>query len=69
MTRCLLTTVTALVLDATPCPRRSRPSWARCLLADADLPIYNAVPYGDQMLTGCYGLLAACADLESAWRN
>ncbi len=61
----------ALVLDATPLPLTFAAVVGprRGLLADADLPIYNAVPYGDQMLTGCYGLLAACADLESAWRE
>jgi uncharacterized protein (DUF1786 family) len=41
----------------------------RALLADTDLPIYAAVPHGDQMLTGCYGLLRACADIEPDWRQ
>ncbi|OQA46668.1 MAG: hypothetical protein BWY52_00640 [Chloroflexi bacterium ADurb.Bin325] len=61
----------ALVLDAAPLPLTfiAVVGPRRGLLADAGLPIYNAVPYGDQMLTGCYGLLAACADLEPAWRE
>ena len=41
----------------------------RALLADAGLPVYFAVPHGDQMLTGCFGLLRACADLEPDWRE
>ncbi len=61
----------ALVLDDTPLPLTFAAVVGprRGLLADADLPVYNAVPYGDQMLVGCYGLLAACADLEPAWRE
>jgi uncharacterized protein (DUF1786 family) len=31
------------------------------------LNMYLAVPHGDQMLAGCFGLLRACADLEPAW--
>jgi uncharacterized protein (DUF1786 family) len=30
-------------------------------------PVHFAVPHGDQMLAGCFGLLRACADLEPAW--
>ena len=41
----------------------------RAMLADTDLPVYAAVPHGDQMLTGCYGLLRACADIEPEWRQ
>jgi uncharacterized protein (DUF1786 family) len=61
----------ALVLDDTPValsfvaavgPRQA-------LLRETSLPVYFAVPHGDQMLTGCYGLLRACADLEPAWRE
>jgi uncharacterized protein (DUF1786 family) len=61
----------ALVLDDMPLPLTFAAVVGprRGLLADADLPVYNAVPYGDQMLVGCYGLLAACADLEPAWRE
>ena len=29
--------------------------------------VHFAVPHGDQMLAGCFGLLRACADLEPAW--
>jgi len=41
----------------------------RALLRDAGLPVYFAVPHGDQMLAGCFGLLRACADIEPAWRE
>ena len=41
----------------------------RAMLANTDLPICAAVPHGDQMLTGCYGLLRACADIEPDWRQ
>jgi len=41
----------------------------QAMLRDARLPAYFAVPHGDQMLTGCFGLLHACADLEPAWRE
>jgi len=41
----------------------------QAMLRDAGLPVYFAVPHGDQMLTGCFGLLRACADLEPAWRE
>ncbi len=61
----------ALVLDATPQPldHVAIVGPRRALLAGAGLPVYFAVPHGDQMLTGCYGLLRACADLEPAWRE
>jgi uncharacterized protein (DUF1786 family) len=35
----------------------------------SDLPAYFAVPHGDQMFAGCFGMLRACADLELAWRE
>jgi len=41
----------------------------RALLAESGLPVYFAVPHGDQMLAGCFGLLRACADLEPDWRE
>lgn len=41
----------------------------RVLLRDAGLSTYFAVPHGDQMLGGCFGLLRACADVEPAWRK
>jgi len=41
----------------------------RAMLADTTLPVYAAVPHGDQMLAGCFGLLRACADIEPDWRQ
>jgi uncharacterized protein (DUF1786 family) len=41
----------------------------RVMLADAGVPAYFAVPHGDQMLAGCFGLLRACADVEPNWRE
>lgn len=41
----------------------------RALLRDAGLPAYFAVPHGDQMLSGCFGLLRACAEVEPSWRE
>ena len=41
----------------------------RALLHDAGLPVYFAVPHGDQMLAGCFGLLRAAADVEPVWRT
>jgi uncharacterized protein (DUF1786 family) len=41
----------------------------RGMLLKAHLPVYFAVPHGDQMFAGCFGLLRACADLEPAWRE
>jgi uncharacterized protein (DUF1786 family) len=35
----------------------------RGLLAGSSLRPYFAVPYGDMMIAGCFGLLRACADL------
>lgn len=35
----------------------------RTILAQSQLKPYFAVPFGDMMLTGCFGLLAATADL------
>ncbi len=59
---CLDTSAAPLDLVALVGPRRA-------LLADSGLPIYFAVPHGDQMLTGCFGLLRACADLAPNWRE
>lgn len=61
----------ALVLDDQPVPLAfvAITGPRRGLLADAGLPAYFAVPHGDQMLAGCYGLLRACADIEPAWRQ
>lgn len=35
----------------------------RSLMVGSSLPTYFAAPYGDMMLTGCFGLLAATADV------
>lgn len=61
----------AVVLDQTPValdfvavtgPRRA-------MLNGARLPLYLAVPHGDQMMAGCFGLLRACADHFGNWRD
>ena len=41
----------------------------RAFLRDAGVPTYFAVPHGDQMLAGCFGLLRACADAMPDWRE
>jgi uncharacterized protein (DUF1786 family) len=41
----------------------------RSMLRRTALPAYFAVPHGDQMLGGCYGLLRACADVMPEWRG
>ena len=41
----------------------------QAMLRDVGLPAYFAVPHGDQMLAGCFGLLRACIDVEPAWRE
>jgi uncharacterized protein (DUF1786 family) len=52
----------ALEFVAVVGPRRS-------MLRNAGLPAYFAVPHGDQMLSGCFGLLRACADVMPEWRD
>ena len=37
------------------------------MLAQSDLPIAFAVPYGDQMLAGAWGMIRAVADLLPDW--
>jgi uncharacterized protein (DUF1786 family) len=61
----------ALVLDTRPLPlsRVAVVGPRRALLRDSGLPTYFAVPHGDQMLVGCYGLLRALADLEPSWHD
>lgn len=61
----------ALVLDGRPLPLQhvAVVGPRRSLLRNAGLPVHYAVPHGDQMLTGCYGLLHAIADIEPAWRT
>jgi uncharacterized protein (DUF1786 family) len=53
-------------------PRRQMAAAAAAALpaeiaGQSALPVHFAVPHGDQMLAGCFGLLRACADLEPAW--
>jgi uncharacterized protein (DUF1786 family) len=61
----------ALVLDDAPLPLEhvAVVGPRRAFLRDAGLPAYFAVPHGDQMLAGCFGLLRACADLVPEWRE
>jgi uncharacterized protein (DUF1786 family) len=69
----------ALALDREPVPLEfvavvgPRRAMLRCSGAatgnGADLPVYFAVPHGDQMFAGCFGLLRACAEREPAWRE
>jgi uncharacterized protein (DUF1786 family) len=35
----------------------------RSMMARSSLPVYFAAPYGDMMMTGCFGLVRAWADL------
>ena len=60
----------ALVLDDAPQPLThvAVVGPRRALLRDAGLPAYFAVPHGDQMLAGCFGLLRAVSDVEPDWR-
>jgi uncharacterized protein (DUF1786 family) len=55
----------ALVLDATPVPLEAVTVTGprRGLLAGSALRPYLAVPYGDMMMAGCWGLVRACAHL------
>jgi uncharacterized protein (DUF1786 family) len=61
----------ALVLNAAPVPLDfvAVVGPRQAMLRDAGLPVYFAVPHGDQMLTGCFGILRACADVEPDWRE
>jgi uncharacterized protein (DUF1786 family) len=61
----------ALVLDTAPAPldHVAIVGPRRAFLRGADLPTYFAVPHGDQMLAGCFGLLRACADVMPEWRG
>ena len=54
----------ALVLDRTPVPPQfvAITGPRRAMLAHSTLPTYFAVPYGDQMLAGCWGMVRAAAD-------
>ncbi len=59
----------ALALDRTPVPLDfvAVVGPRQAMLREAGLPVYHAVPHGDQMLAGCFGLLRACADLVPEW--
>ncbi len=61
----------ALALDLAPVPLEflAVTGPRRGLLADSRLPIYFAVPHGDQMTAGCFGLIRAVADLEPNWAD
>lgn len=61
----------ALVLDAEGVPLEfvAVVGPRQGMLRGATLPVYFAVPHGDQMLAGCFGLLRACADIEPDWRE
>lgn len=55
----------ALVLDRTPTPPQfvAVAGPRRAMLAHSALPVYFAVPFGDQMLAGCWGMVRAAAEL------
>ena len=59
----------ALALDHQPVPLAfvAVVGPRRAMLRHSRLPSYFAVPHGDQMLVGCFGMLRACADIEPAW--
>ena len=61
----------ALVLDSTPTPLDfvAVTGPRRAMLAQSDLPIAFAVPYGDQMLAGAWGMIRAAADLLPDWTD
>jgi uncharacterized protein (DUF1786 family) len=39
------------------------------VIVGSSLKTYRAVPHGDSMLTGCYGLVKACAMQMDTWRD
>jgi uncharacterized protein (DUF1786 family) len=61
----------ALVLDSTSIPASfiAVTGPRRAMLAPSHLPISFAVPYGDQMLAGAWGMVRAAADLLPAWAD
>lgn len=61
----------ALVLDSAPVPLDfvAVTGPRRAMLAQSDLPITFAVPYGDQMLAGAWGMVRAAADLLPDWTD
>lgn len=60
----------ALVLDREPVPLTcvAVTGPRRAMLRSSSLPVYFAVPHGDQMLAGCFGLVRVCADLFPDWQ-
>ena len=60
----------ALCLDDTPVPLDfvAVTGPRRALAQQTGLPVYLAVPHGDQMLAGCFGLLRAYAGWHDEWR-
>jgi hypothetical protein len=61
----------ALALDDAPAPLDfvAVVGPRQALARGVGLPIYHAVPHGDQMLAGCFGLLRACADRVPEWQD
>ena len=61
----------ALVLDTTPIPLDfvAVTGPRRAMLASSALPIAFAVPYGDQMMAGAWGMIRTAADLLPAWAD
>lgn len=61
----------ALVLDTAPIPLdfMAVTGPRRAMLAGSPLPAYFAVPFGDQMLAGCWGMVRAAADLLPQWAD
>lgn len=59
----------ALALDSTPVPLAfvAVTGPRRAMFTQSDLPIAFAVPYGDQMLSGAWGMIRAAADLLPDW--
>jgi uncharacterized protein (DUF1786 family) len=59
----------ALIFDPNPLPLDTGPYGVavtgprRFMMADSNLRPYFAVPYGDMMIAGCFGLLVAVGDL------
>jgi uncharacterized protein (DUF1786 family) len=61
----------ALTLDTLPIPMDfvAVTGPRRAMLARSLLPTHFAVPYGDQMMTGCWGMVRAAADLLPQWAD
>jgi uncharacterized protein (DUF1786 family) len=61
----------ALVLDSAPIPLDfvAVTGPRRAMLASSALPIVLAVPYGDQMMAGAWGMIRAAADHLPAWTD